>query len=62
MQRRPLFLAILLCLVALHAPAADDYKLGADSLPQPGTPALLSLGLMGLGLSRRRKLIRSRLA
>ncbi len=38
MQRRPLFLAILLCLVALHAPAADDYKLGADSLPQPGTP------------------------
>ena len=38
MQRRPLLFAILLCLVALRVPAADDYKFGADSLPQPGTP------------------------
>lgn len=39
MQHRPLFLTALLCLVALRTPAADDYKLGADSFPQPGTPA-----------------------
>ncbi|MBI5800983.1 MAG: esterase family protein [Verrucomicrobia bacterium] len=39
MQHRPVFLAALLCLSVLRAQAADDYKLGPDSLPQPGTPA-----------------------
>ncbi len=39
MQFRLLFLAALLGLATGSARAADDYKLGADSLPQPGTPA-----------------------
>src|SRR5690242_1076072 len=28
--------ALLLC--AIHLPAADDYQLGPDSMPQPGVP------------------------
>jgi enterochelin esterase-like enzyme len=38
MQRRLFVFAILLSASALNVAAADDYKLGPDSLPQPGVP------------------------
>jgi len=39
MQRRLFALALSLSLAVLRAVAADDYKLGPDSQPQPGVPA-----------------------
>ena len=39
MQLRLFILAALLCFSVLRVQAADDYKLGTDSLPQAGVPA-----------------------
>jgi hypothetical protein len=35
--------------------AIDDVQFNMASVPEPGTLALLGIGLVGMGLSRRRK-------